>query len=176
MEIICDILQKHTSSPDNNHLASHKISMSWKDFWKLEGRVVALLHISKLLSSNKVLAGQKCYSEAGTLMMNERHSLALAGWSPSSPATRATCSSPLLENEESMIKMNKANSSKQLTIFCHLVKVTQIKQGNIHFCKSGFLRSLFSTALLQFGLLLTWLISPLQALSSSAGGNLRDRR
>lgn len=86
--------------------------------------MVALLHISKLLSSNKVLAGQNCYSEAGTLMMNERHSLALAGWSPSSPATRTTCSPPLLETEESRIKTNKANSAEQLTVFCHLVKVT----------------------------------------------------
>jgi len=73
--------------------------------------MLVLLDISKLLSSNKVLAAQKCYSKAGTPVMNERHGLALAGWSPSSPTTRTTCSLPALETVESRIKISNANSA-----------------------------------------------------------------
>lgn len=97
MEIDHNILYKHASSLDNNHLLSQEVSMMRRDFWELEWKMLILFDISKLLSSNKVLAAQNCYSEAGTLVMNERHALALAGWSPSSPTTRTTCSPPALE-------------------------------------------------------------------------------
>lgn len=86
--------------------------------------MLVLLDISKLPSSNKVLAAQNHYSEAGTLMMNERHSLPLAGWNPSSPTRRNTCFPSVLETVGSRIKMSNANSAKQLTDFCHLIMVS----------------------------------------------------
>lgn len=100
--------------------------------------MLVLLGISKLPSSSKVLAAQNHYPKASTAGMNERHSLALAGWSPSPPTTRTTCSPPALETVESRIKTSNANLAKQLTDFCHLIKVSQIKPANIHFCKSVF--------------------------------------